>query len=509
MGLGLFAAISAGAGVALAKDAKAEPVKADAPKTWMIRVQLDLAECSPNYEECVFPEDKPVIGAKFHYWGTNIDATDAVAEYMCFSTYDRYGVNISLRDDQIITGACWAINQKDVGWLWSIDIDSFGESTNPTLAKGNPYFAIQWQFVNTWTGDGKWQFVSGTNWGYPKGDLQMSEQTEGYVEFEAEPENNVFAVRNFDYSDPSHWVGCKTGGTTVALADLFYPMIDEESKQYRGSGSSSWFYLTGGTGLYDFILGNGKFSIKKHSAKNESYIYYVLEDNTPTEHYIYSWGGSEQFGSWPGTKITAVEDVEEVTRNGVLHFEGSETPKLIYRIPIATGYPDGDDHFKFNDNASWESESREIVLESAYWYTGSANADAGDAIDLLIIAETYRNLAEDYSVCNISESDAKFIVDRYNAETDEVRDYVDRSSVYTYKEDKSGGNELVSYRRVIERLGIIGGVTPVGGSPRNPFVTDNTIEANSAALIAAVSIIAIVSISTVAVLVVIKKRKHE
>ena len=264
------------------------------------------------------------------------------------------------------------------------------------------------------------------------------------------------------------------------------------------------------TGTYDFIWHNdysddGIIEIRKHGTEN-TYIYYVLENDNETNDYIYSWGAAEQFGAWPGTQIKLVTNVEVVS--GVLHFQGGDAKK-IYKIPVTIGYPStGDTTFKFNNNDDWESDAFDLYAGAAYWYAGGANKNAGLAIDFLVYAEGIRNAAADYSVCNVSKANATLVVNAYNALDAGIREtYVDGTTVYTHKRDGSAGEELVAYRLVVEQLAKIAGVNIAGASPK-PIVAGETTTVNNATMIAIVSIIALVSISSMAVLIVIKKRKH-
>ena len=193
-----------------------------------------------------------------------------------------------------------------------------------------------------------------------------------------------------------------------------------------------------------------------------------------------------------------------ITGNGVLHFEGSETPKLIYRIPVSIGYPTGDVYFKFNNNDDWESEQRALLAEHAYWYTGNANYDAAEAIEILHLFETYRNNAEDYSVCNISKDSAKHLVGLYTGTTDEIRDYIDRSSVWTHKRDGSEGNELVSYRLVVEELARIAGVELEGSSRIH---ANFELDANSATFAVVIIVAAVSSAVMLSLLFILKKKR--
>ena len=153
-----------------------------------------------------------------------------------------------------------------------------------------------------------------------------------------------------------------------------------------------------------------------------------------------------------------------MTGNGVIHFQGGDTAKLIYKIPVTIGYPSGDTTFMFNNGSGdYKSEERALVDGAAYWWTGIPNTDAGEAIEFLAFAEDIRNHAEDTSVCNISAANAALIVNGYNALDDSLAaTYIDGTTVYTYRRDGESGNELVSYRVVVEQLGKIANIAVDG-----------------------------------------------
>ena len=109
VGLGLFAAVSAGTGFALAKNSKAEPVNADA-NTWMVRFQLNLGGISPCHTPEHWGGENYVEKVRFHYWGTNVNE-EVDVPHMYSSTHDFYGINVALNDSQVITAVQWEFHQ--------------------------------------------------------------------------------------------------------------------------------------------------------------------------------------------------------------------------------------------------------------------------------------------------------------------------------------------------------------------------------------------------------------
>ncbi len=67
LALAIFGASSVGIGASLLSKAPVETNAEEAPKTWMFRAQLNLADASPNKEGNAFGAN-PVEKVKFHYW---------------------------------------------------------------------------------------------------------------------------------------------------------------------------------------------------------------------------------------------------------------------------------------------------------------------------------------------------------------------------------------------------------------------------------------------------------
>ena len=487
--LSLALGFGAVAGLMANKEAKA--VKADAEK-WMITICFDNT----------IPEESGSWGyidsQAVNFWGTNV-TYEGSAESLHQSGVDHfYTVNAVFTSDQIVSGM--QINFKENGAKKesqdiSISLDS---SCNGKV------YTFKFPEDVSWV-DGKWSYNT----------LSLAQEPSGQfgnlqTDFVPDPETKSYALRNVSLKADDYISLCPFSFSahnwhdTASVTRLDAAYFEE---YFSPSYGTDWLQVAS-DGVYDFFLTNeysdgGILDVRKHENPDESFIYYVLQDNVATNDYIYAWGGNEQFGAWPGTKITEVDGVKEVSGNGVLHFQGSETPKLIYAIPVTIGYPVGDSQFKFNNNNDWESEAREIVGGAAYWYTGAANANAGDAIDFLVRAESIRNSAVDYSVCNISASDAAMLVNMYNDLDEAVRAYVDSSSVYTYKRDGSEGNELVSYRIVVEQLAELANISLVGSDR----YFNSAFESNT--MVVVIISIAATSALVFTMLLVFKKKKQK
>ena len=252
IGLGLFAVVSATAGVALANK-KVEQVKADDPKTWMFRAQLNLGVGSPSSESCVIEPEHAIDGVKFHFWGENVDTT-LTAEFVGTHTYDFYAVNVALADNQVITGAQWIFHQKDIADdKYSLDIHKFGSESNSSLDKDMTYFGLEWMFDNNWT-DGKWHFVNDNEKGYTLDSLFVHPEDRSNYAFEKDPVGARFIARNVQCTN-GDWVEMANTGSMV-VQSLFYQMAKKDiNEEYVGTGSAQWFYMLK-TGVFDFIMFN-------------------------------------------------------------------------------------------------------------------------------------------------------------------------------------------------------------------------------------------------------------
>lgn len=500
LALAIFGASSVGIGASLLSKAPVE-TNAEAPKTWMFRAQLNLGDASPNKEGNAFGAN-PVEKVKFHYWGDGGLDKMVEASHIATDTYDYYGLNVSLADADVIKGAQWVLTQKGIGDKYSEDITKFGSTKTTTLDKSITFTTIQWIFSNNWDGD-KWKFLNGKIEGYESDKFYLTTEYVNTVDFAKEPQNNVLAVRNLEYPGRNKWVGLNDTDTAF-LPSEFYSLCWNTSSELMSGGSGTWLSLKE-AGTYDFIIADATITIKKHSPLTDTYIYYVTNSGEATNDYIYSWGGSMQFGAFPGTKITEITNAKEVT-GGVLHFQGGSDKKLIYKIPLQTGYPTGDNMFMFNNGTSkYKSDERSITETATYWWTGPANMEATSGLEFLLEAERVRNAAKDYSVCNISSTDAKKIVDAYNSLSESIRTiYIDSSSTFTWTSIEMKDNTLVSYKAIVERLALVSGVSVAGSSLINLGNHPNfniTVPSILAVIVVAGTI-------TTATLIILKKRKH-
>ena len=195
-----------------------------------------------------------------------------------------------------------------------------------------------------------------------------------------------------------------------------------------------------------------------------------------------------------------------MTGNGVVHFQGGDTAKLIYRINITTGYPTGDSKFMFdNGTVDYKSAERSIENEHAYWWTGEANHDAAQAINFIEILESRRNAVADTSICNIIEANATVIINAYNAFDADIREtYIDCTTIYTWADKEKTGNTLVTVRDIMEQLAEKWNKPLAGTSSTVNFGFQN----NQTALVAIIIAVISASVAGAVALAILKKRKH-
>ena len=500
LGLGFFAFAAVGAGLVGAKAKKAESVKADGEK-WMVTISFDNS--NPEKSESWGYIDNQQV----RFWGTGV-SYDTV-HYLHSTGRDHfYTVNVVFTSGQSVDGMQIRFDEEGVA-KQSQDITiSLDSSCN-----GRAY-AFTFPKEVSWS-DGKW---SVENNGYCIPSANFGETNPQQLDFEPDPDTASYHIKNVVLADDTFYVNLCTFSYVKHQWDDTYAAIREEasyfSEYFYSWYGEHWVELKSG-GTYDIFFTNefkegGVIDVKKHAAEEETFIYYVTNSADTTTDYIYAWGGEEQFGEFPGTSIAslvAADKAEELTGNGVVHFQGGETAKLIYRINISKGYPVGDSMFMFdNGTMSYKSAERAIVNEHAYWWTGDANYDAAQAIQFIELLEAYRNKVSGSSVCDMIVEDATFLVNQYNGTDETIRTtYIDDSTIYTYADKTRTTNTLVTVKKIMIELGRIAGIPVVGVSSSNYLFT---ADINGSNIVLIISVVALVSVSSLSLLIVLKKRKH-
>ena len=488
IGLGLFAMATVGASAFALKNNEAKRAEAEAGDTWMFSVGIDASAIESAYT---------ISNLRFHVWGTGVEKMVGLQE---MGKAHYYAAILSFTDAQTVTGGQFVFYQYDDqnSDKYSIDLSVAAEDAEQLSKTENNGIAFFFTSSTDWT-DGKWG-ASRKSYGWPYAQMTGGSK----VTLTADPVNRRYFASDFV---------CDERYVDLLTIEWFndgksYSYLTTTAKSYSPSGSDNWVYLELGT--YDVVIEHqfddgGIINLIPHDVQ-DGYIYYVSASNEPTVDYIYSWGHASQSGSFPGTAIldlVAAGEAREITGNGVLHFQGGETAKLIYRINIKIGYPTGDTTFMFNNGSnSSQSDEREIESNCAYWWTGAANNDAANALGFLTTLEARRNEVADYSVCNIAKGNAQVLVNLYNSFTADQRStYIDCSTVYTWTDKTKSANTLVTVRQIMERLSIIAEIDLVDASPNRLIAVDSS----TMIIVLTVTAIGVISVSA---LVIFKKRKQ-
>ena len=486
IGLGLFAAVSAGAGVALSSKPKAEPVKATGEDK-MISVVIDLAD-AVGYPDFHKPE--------VHYYDSS------------YSTIDAYA------DLHQLTGTYYTANLPYDSSTQNIDCIQFlfkqyeeDKWSNSIALNSSPSTVYHYSFQNTWTGN-NWDVVKdSTWWGVPRvrGDGGFTD-----TNFIADVDSRIYKASNLNL----------TAGITY---QIFYgkwnfgAFRQSSIDAYLADCSLNSFEVSE-SGTYDIYARNdysdgGIFEIYKHESES-SYVYIV---NESTDCYIYTFGagGQERFGAFPGTQISDLISAGEAEDIGNSELSFQNLTTSILKVNVEVGYPVADHLILAYKNelgyVGNQTADMLLVAGSAYWFSNDAdyhNDDAGITLDSLCNLRTALYSADGESVCNMVKADAEALVNEYNSLTAVQREtYFDCSELETLKRDGSAGHEFVNCKLIMQEVAKIAEIDLVG-SPRTIVSENGVVSINSTTLIAVISVIALVSVSSIVVLVVIKKRKH-
>ena len=484
-GLAAMAIGSFSLAAALGQKRDLKAANADAP-SWMFRVYLSAM----NYGD-----DNGLSNYRFHCWGDGNDTTVQMAWIgKNVVNNDHYAANVSFTSAQTITG-CQFIATKGGADFYSEDISfALTSATNTNME-------YRWSISSSTLENAKWSVTE--NDPDTTSGITINFTDHASAAFVPDPANNVFRVENFTIADGD-------GGKTTNINsrylefnsnsknyDFLYTTLDADSKEsYIRYGANQWASFRE-YGTYDFILcGSAGFSglrIHKHADSVASYIYYVSDSADATNNNAYTFGGTQQLGAWPGTKITEIAGVQEVT-GGVVHFQGNNV--RIYKIPLNIGGTD-DDQIIFNYNGSVQTANLYMKPGTALWWSNEfnyTNDQAGLALDLIVRLESIRNAVvangdvKAYSVCGISKANALSLVNEYLGLAAVTRtNYVDNSTVLTYKRDLTDGNEMVSYYDIMVELAKIAEVSL--SSNRTTLINNN----NALLVVAIIGTVTIVS----------------
>lgn len=508
----LFGAAAIGAGFAKSVRPKVEQAKAEEANTWMVRFQINLGEASPHDPESEFTP--PVIGMKFHYWGDGGVDNTVDAGYM-FNTFgqDIYGVNVSLKDSETINGAQWIMVRQgeDVYWSYSVDITDFGAFEAGALNKDTTYAAIYWQYSGSWEGD-KFEFYS--NYGLSDTKINLEWQGGGVGSFTKNPSKNVFEFSSFGASETHSYIGVQP--ISAPLGEKLRLLLTPASKKYVvPSTTENTLTLVDLESHYYFALGSNTFEIKKHDVIEDSYIYFVSESDAQDDTLrAYTFGYNESHGTWDNRWYVTTEGwpgMDFVAPAYGLKFQGRE--HNVYRLPIQFGDFDCDTHIIFTSS---EGQSANLLIQpgAAYWMGSPAesfNELAGRVLDVFYDLQNALKEVSPYgekelasSVCALSAEKAGELYDAYDSfSADEKETWFASSSIFTYVNKDSDTIADRSAKDVFTQLGVLAGRINTTGR----YISDFGYDANSSTIIIITSVFALISITSISVLLIAKKRK--
>ena len=211
--------------------------------------------------------------------------------------------------------------------------------------------------------------------------------------------------------------------------------------------------------------------------------------------YVYSFGGQNQFGNWPGAQITTLTN--GATLNGI---------GAVYKAELHSEY--GDDHVIFNDGtggtAGVAQTNNMVVTADACYQLNDANEatgniDLGSAAAVVYDINYYRcnvvasgSILEN-SVCGIGKNDAASLIASYDALNATAKAYVDNSTDYTYNYQDTAGSAIdISYVDIIAQLRLLA----VDGSSSSTILS-GVVNSNPAIILAILfSTISAVGIAT-------------
>ena len=510
----LFGAAAIGAGFAKSASPRVEQAKAEEANTWMVRFQINLGEASPHDPESEF--DPPIIGMKFHYWGDGgvNETVDAGYMFANVAKQDFYGVNVSLKDSETIDGAQWIMVRQgyDVYESCSVDITEFGNDSVASLDKDTTYSVLMWTYSGeAWTEDSKFGFYN--NCGISEEHISFLWEGGGAGWFDKKPVSNTFEFK-FSCTGNATWVG--VDAKTITLGEQLRSLLTPSSLKYiKSSSTNNTLYMEDLEHYHLFILGDNTFEIKKRDVIEDSYIYFVSESDAQDDTLrAYTFGHNQSHGTWDERWYITPEGwpgMNYVAPAYGFEFQGRQ--HAVYRLPIQFGDFDCDTHIIFTSS---EGQSANLLIQpgAAYWMGSPAesfNELAGRVLDVFYDLQSALKEASPYgekelasSICALSAEKAGELYDAYDSfSADEKETWFASSSIYTYVNKDSDTISDRSAKDVFTQLGVLAGRINTTGR----YISDFGYDANSSTIVIIVSVFALISITSISVLLIAKKRK--
>lgn len=476
LGLSMFTAFGLVAGLSMNKEAKAVKAEDD---TWMMHFSLNSKEIAGYMDTDSMWVQTYTEGVGNSKW---------FQMYPIESGSQFFAVNATFPESYSFNRIQYKFSQGGIEkWGVSYSIDVSKES----------YSRMLYSTFGSWSGE-LWTFSVNTY-----SDIFVEYNNVSYV-LEEDVANKRFIASNFVSDESDYYTFYYRCSWDFAESTL-----TESSKEYFTVLSESWCSMKAGT--YDIILKNnnddGIVQVYKHETES-SYVY-VVNESSDCYIYTYGAGGQEQFGAFPGTKISdlILENKAEDVGN-TLSFQNQTTQLL--RVNVEIGYPVADHLILAYKNdlgyVGNQTANMLLVAGSAYWFSNDTdyhNDDAGATLNLLLAVQKQIKDATNSSVCNISEEVATNLVNEYLALTDDQKGiYFDCSSIETWKRDGSSGHEFVNCKVIIEQLAELANIS-IPGSDRY----FNSLTDSNSAIIIIISVAAVSTLAFTLLLVFKKKRK--
>lgn len=490
--------LGVGAGVASKASAKAEPVAADTD-TWMINFSFKAGEI---IEKEGFDWDSVFV----HTYTDGVGNDKYFQMFPIKSGSEYFSVNATFPDG-------YTYDRVQL----KLTISGSDKWAAPYSASGSKGIHNKQTYLTlfSWNEGVDWTFSLRTTDNLYV-DYAPSGQSNPYY-FEEDPGNASFVIRDLVVDDDDTKYYALSYRQSWALTSVTLQDADADTSNPNGAMryvTTEWCNMRLGT--YDIILknnntGNGILEFRKHTSK-ESYVYLVGGDINPNVWvYTFSSGGVEQFGSFPGTQLKDITGYQDITVD--MYFQGLDVSA--FYLPLEIGYPAADHLILAWKNeygiVANQSANMLLVEDSAYWFSYEAeyhNDEAGEALTFLWNFENVRKSTANESICELSQSQAEDIVNRYNnLSSNTVRStYVDCTTINTWKGAEKDAKQYTRVDAMLKVVEEIAGVSLVSSS----LVTmgyENQIS-NNGALYASIAIVSLISVSLLVTLVIVKKRKH-
>jgi hypothetical protein len=209
-----------------------------------------------------------------------------------------------------------------------------------------------------------------------------------------------------------------------------------------------------------------------------------------TSIYVYTFGGSEAMGAWPGTQVTAVTDGVGFYGDGT----GGNSYGGIWRVPYMSNADDT--KFIINNNTSGSTnQSADLKINAGAYYTyqdptdSTGNANRGAAAKVIFDMNAARLAVSaggsilEKSYCGVSASKAGNLVEEYNAMKTNTTalGIFNASTDYTYDSTNTSQSVNVNFSGIEAQLAALAGAS-------SAFNVAGTSDTGSIALMSVIAV---------------------